>query len=1411
ASGAYTHPRGLAFDSAGNPGITYHNLKSGKNSLYYSFYNGSWNKTQVVRSNGSECGKFASLVYAGTTPHIAYYCNETDTGWWHAWYVGGRNGTGCYSNDWSCEFVQDASSNYGATIAIGSGGTATDIGLAFNDSSDLGYAVYLGSGTGGGSCPDNSDWNCSGNRVFAGGTWPALIFDGSDNPNIAFYDVPSGFLGLAQYVGGGSGNCSANADWNCVSVHNDVWGGSATYPAISMDFETDGDLAIAFKAADQQVALAVENGNYATSCSNSNFACTEFGVYGYPSMILTDNGPYLTFTDGTDLLIAFETNFDSTDCNGNDYFDCEIADDSTSTLNNGSSIAYYNDHSTDAYLGILYHDASSTDAYYRQAPTIDVRIAEIAYRLSNPDEEWIEFYIRKGGNLNGVTIGTYDTDDATPYSFAAEEVDTGEFLVLYMGHDVTGKCDLADYYCWDKTTNILNDVGDDVRVEVNGECHDYVAYGQLSGGEIDNPVDECEWDGTYPAQPAGNPNPETDRLGVSIASLGSNGETWLDGFDGDATSSWEESGVDGGPPTFGSVSQLLVNGSEPTPVQLHGAWASPAAQGGMLIEWAPANQIETMALRPMRKMRGLRRLPKKANLKTHRVWEPVGSWQLSSPDVFDDVQWMKVHDPTGTLEDKYAIEAIDSRGDRRLLPQKAKMGPAPKFEQEEQCQESGGNKTLQLMSGTQQVPGPNDACRVEVMAPGWVTIGKDALVAGCPQMEQWSDISVSRRGKLVARKWTGQVLEFQAMVATSRFEQGEVYMLLPEKGLEIATADCSPEILQPEFSELFQVVHLEEQQRYNISSPQNDHFYWQIFGMDQVAKVQIEVAGEMGTLRVHTVGMTDGEHRTEVWSGGKKIGEGEYEGRTNFTLEISAEGLQQVGKTLSLEIKATGGDGDSDKDAQYLDWIELEQATPLRTGADFKINRDFFGTLVFPVGKGLAAAYDVTNPDEPLLLQNTNRVKEPQSDLIRVSFEGIEEDRILRLVTPDDVQIQTEISPSRQIDWPDLADYLVIAEARLVPELEPLLSHRRAKGLTTAVVEMDAIRDSVGHGFNEPAAIREFLKELTKRWGKGPRFLLLAGAATVDPRDYLGAGENNGVPSELIKRSHWEYEAPADDALLPEELVGKVAIGRLPVRDAQALGRWIQKLSKYEGVMFGQGLVLGDGSQLQQFKAMMQAMVKKVPKDSWLQTKSQILGHRYSSLRDLLLVSPKRLDLLTYTGHSQPGTWGTYLNLGQVHALPDVIWTLGAGLDCYDGHFAQPKDETLAWELLHTEGRGALAVYAPSTVGAPPETMAIGEELFAALSRSEETTVGEAILLVEEGMRKRGESFTDVPAVFNFIGDPAMTWHGSRSPEDIDETAPGQDDKPGCACQMGSQNYISPLFALGILLLVLGLRRRRRV
>ncbi|MFH1132763.1 MAG: C25 family cysteine peptidase, partial [Pseudomonadota bacterium] len=1110
-AGAFGTPRALAFDADGNPGIAY-NYDTGLlgMALGYAHYNGSsWSTTLVDNPlEAAECGKYASLAFDGATAHIGYFCDDGpqgEIGWHHAVYVGAGGGSGCTvpsSPNFNCEFlIADAPGTGTGNVAVSPSGI---VGFTFTqDKAGILFGTYLeGSGD---ACSD-ANWFCY--IVDSQGTWPALTFDESDYALIPFYVGGGGEMHLAMQEapqGGGlpCNDSQAPAPWDCAVI---VEGGSVAADQdhqFSIDVDGDGDIAILYYDATFDLMLAEESGS-GSGCNGSSagdFTCEEIVNSGslstdQPSMAITDNGPYISYhtddgaTTGTEPYIAIHgLDFDTSDNCSSVNFDCGYAQDNTDdNIGNWTSIAYFNKTNSENSVGIAHQDADNTDLLYTQARTLDVRINEVFYKSSDPDEEWAELYVRQGGNLTGLVL--FDGSGDFSYSFAAEEVDTGDYLVAYVGTPFAALCAIEHVYCGGGSAEVMDNTGDDLQLALDGVCHDYVAWGTVAGGDIVAP-EGCTWDGQYPGQELSLPNPSSSKIGYCISHLGDNGSAWMDAYDDDTVDNWEEAGAAGGPETYGPCTMGLgsyggfTNNGSTTPVRAYGLWVSPvgAAGGGgeTLLEWAPANSIETMAMRPMRKRRVTREVRK-------TKWEPIGSWQILKSGVGEQ-NLMKAKDPNGKLGDQYGIEVVDSTGAVRMLPVRAQKGPAPSegghgtviprsnatrnLVGNRKDSRFRGNDNLELMSSTTKSrlgPGPGDACRVEVITSGWVKMSKATLVASCPQVAGWNDLNVTRRGQKVGRKWTGEVLEFQANEPSSRYEQGEVYLLLPDKGADLAVEDGTPIALGEEVSELLQTKRVEEQTRYSIGSPQEDHFYWEVFGTGMPANVQIEVTGVLKTIRVHVVGLGGGAHRVEVWSGGTQLGASDFEGRVAQDVEIAAEGLKQPGETLSLQLRATAAVA---FDGQYLDWVELDQEVELAVGTNYILDRRFSGTLVFDVGQGQAVAYDVTDPDNPVPLQGTDLA----SGSLKVGVKSTKKERTIRVVGANDAQAQKEIAPAVQISWPGAADYLVITDSQYTQAIAPLLTHREGQGLSAAVVEMDAIRDSVGYGYKEPAAIRAFLEE----------------------------------------------------------------------------------------------------------------------------------------------------------------------------------------------------------------------------------------------------------------------------------------------------------------------------------------------
>ena len=107
------------------------------------------------------------------------------------------------------------------------------------------------------------------------------------------------------------------------------------------------------------------------------------------------------------------------------------------------------------------------------------------------------------------------------------------------------------------------------------------------------------------------------------------------------------------------------------------------------------------------------------------------------------------------------------------------------------------------------------------------------------------------------------------------------------------------------------------------------------------------------------------------------------------------------------------------------------------------------------------------------------------------------------------------------------SEVVMISHPLFADALPPLVRLRRAQGKSVALVHIDQLYDEFNFGQPSPYAIRDFLKTATEKWQKKPKYLLLVGDASVDPRDYLGFGFFDFVPTKLILTS--ELKTASDD------------------------------------------------------------------------------------------------------------------------------------------------------------------------------------------------------------------------------------------------------------------------------------------
>ena len=215
----------------------------------------------------------------------------------------------------------------------------------------------------------------------------------------------------------------------------------------------------------------------------------------------------------------------------------------------------------------------------------------------------------------------------------------------------------------------------------------------------------------------------------------------------------------------------------------------------------------------------------------------------------------------------------------------------------------------------------------------------------------------------------------------------------------------------------------------------------------------------------------------------------------------------------------------------------------------------------------LRVLYDVSATTEPQI------VIIPSGDA--PAFEDGPEARSYVLAEPTSLP-QPAVAANTPVTLPSQGDAVIVAPRAFHAALTPLVAHRRAQGLSVALVASEDLYAAWSWGRMDPESIRAFLRNAAASWPAPPTSLLLVGDGSHDPKGYLNLNRPTFLPPYLVDVDLWIREtacetcfAQLDGASPLDDPLPDLAVGRLPVKSAAELQAVVQKLIAYEGSAWG--------------------------------------------------------------------------------------------------------------------------------------------------------------------------------------------------------------------------------------------------
>jgi hypothetical protein len=340
------------------------------------------------------------------------------------------------------------------------------------------------------------------------------------------------------------------------------------------------------------------------------------------------------------------------------------------------------------------------------------------------------------------------------------------------------------------------------------------------------------------------------------------------------------------------------------------------------------------------------------------------------------------------------------------------------------------------------------------------------------------------------------------------------------------------------------------------------------------------------------------------------------------------------------------------------------------------------------------------------------------------------------------------------------ADIVIIAHSTLLSSMEPLRALRSSQQFAVSVLDVEDSYDEFSYGVHGPQAIKDFLSWAASHWTIAPRYVIFAGDASYDPRDYLGYGNRDFVPTKLVDATFNETSSDEWFTDFDNDGVGEIPVGRLPVSSVAQANIVISKIVNFSPANVPQSALLVADTQgtyyynFEQANTEVQALlpagmtVQRV--DRRLQPSDAVAS------ANIIANMNSGQALVNYSGHGNVDTWtdASIFTTDNAEVLNNgVKLPLVVVMDCLNGYFQEPSPtfSGLAEAFLQAPNGGAVASFASSGLTIPDGQHVMNLQLYTLLYGSQPIALGDAIKI-----SKAATSDIDVRRTWIFFGDPSM-------------------------------------------------------
>ncbi|HXG68019.1 MAG TPA: C25 family cysteine peptidase, partial [Blastocatellia bacterium] len=600
------------------------------------------------------------------------------------------------------------------------------------------------------------------------------------------------------------------------------------------------------------------------------------------------------------------------------------------------------------------------------------------------------------------------------------------------------------------------------------------------------------------------------------------------------------------------------------------------------------------------------------------------------------------------------------------------------------------------------------AIKLSVREPGWYRVGQpELLAAGLPPDVDPHYFQLYADGRQQRILVTGErdrhfgpddAIEFYGVGLDTPATDARTYWLIvgPQPGKRIKTARGAG--ARPATARNFPMT-VERRERINyFPAAQNgdaENFFGRIVAQTPITQVlnlpNLDLAAtEEASLEVALQGVTDQpgvDHRVRISLNGTEVGEMIFDGRSHRAARIPIpHRLLRAGEnTISLAAV------NSERDISLLDAIRITYRHTYNADDD-ALRFTATGGEAVRVGGFTEPDIRVIDITNPLAVTKARATVEPQGAgyAVKVNAPGAGT-RTLMAFTNRQAKRAAAVAANRPSEWhrgARGADMVVIGHGDFLDAVQPLVAHRQSQGFAVVAADVEDLYDEFSYGARSPFAVKEFLRR-SAAGKRPPRYVLFVGDASLDPRNYMGHGDFDFVPTKLMETSAMETASDDWFADFDGDELAEMAVGRLPARDAAEAARMAAKVVAYDQTEASGGVLLvADSQEGAAFEEANRQLRAAVPPPVSVR---EIFPSRtgVAAAKAEMIESINRGQMIVnYTGHSSVSFLrGNLLTVQDAPALANSgRLSLFVLMTCLSSYFHNPVGESLAEALMQAEG-----------------------------------------------------------------------------------------------------------------------------